>query len=293
MSSPDVKIPQTNYKKQLKSTLKGIKASAPAFFNLSNQYAPGYTNLNLRTLAQTLFGSPGTPGELGLQSAAYSSSRASDLTDVMNMGPAGYAALMRSNPGLAMSMFNLNNQAGEVFAPGSLMTQLQNTAQDQLALGGSMSQEETDALDQAARSRFAASGIVNTRPAVGMELLNRDSAMQQRLGQRIQYATGIEGLANQGRGFLDQAARTNASIYDPYQAVLGRSVFGGGISPLSLMGTIDTARLFNPSQGQDAFNTNYNAQASAAIANSNNSSATNNALIGGGAALIGGVAIAI
>lgn len=293
MGGGDVKIPETNYNKQLKATLKGVTRSAPQFFNLTQQYAPGYTDVNLRTLAQTLFGSANAPGELAQQSAAYGMSRASDISDVMNLGPAGYAAMMRSNPGLAGSLWNQNNQAAGVFAPGSLMSQLQDTAQQQLALGGNMSQEETDALNQGTRTGLAERGIVGTTPALGLELMNRDNAMNQRLGQRIQYAQGIEGMANQDRGFLDQTSRTNAAIYDPYQQVLGRSFFGGGLSPLSLMGTLNTQQLFNPQQGQDAFNTNYNAQASAAIANANNSSAGNNALLGAGAAVIGGVAVAI
>jgi hypothetical protein len=300
MSSPTVDFSQTNYTKQLQQTLKGYQSTAGGFFNLSNQFAGPYTDLNLRTLAQTLFGSANAPGELPTLSTALTYTRGNDIADVGAMGPVAYAALLRSNPGLAMSLMEANRQGQQIFAPNSLMSRLQGIASEQLGLGGSMSPEELNIIDQGTRVGTADRGIVGTMPALGAELLNRDQYAQQRLGQRIGFATNIEGLANQDRSYLNSLASLNAGLFDPFQTVTGRGssslagmLGGGGVNPLSLMGTLNTTQLFNPNAGADAYNTNLNAQASAKIANANASSGMTGSLIGAGGAIAGGLLLAL
>lgn len=300
MSSPKVSIPQTNFKQQQKQTLKGLQGTAQGFFNLNSRFARPYTELNLNTLRDTLYGTPNAPGELGLLTNANTVTRGADIADILRYGPAGYAALMRANPGLAMTLANANKQGIDAFAPGGLLDQLRHTAGDQLALGDRLSPQEETAVREGTRSGFSDLGMAHGTPALGAELLNRDQYAQQRLGQRIGYATSVEGLAGQDRDQLNRLVQTNASIYDPSQQVLGRGsssisglLGGGGVNPLSLMGTTNTSQLYNPQQGQDAFNTNTNAQAAAAISNSNSSGALTGSLIGGGAAIAGGLLVAL
>jgi hypothetical protein len=297
MSTPNVSVPQTNYKQQLQQTFKGLKSTAGGFFDLNAQYAPKYTDLNLQTMARTLFGSPNAPGQLPVSAAANTYMRGADIADIQRYGRAGYDALMQSNPGLAQSLGNANQQGAGVFAPGGLMSNLQNTAQQQLQLGGQLSPQELTQINQATRSGFSDRGMLMGNQALGAELLGRDAAMQQRLGQRLGWAQGVEGLAGQNRQYLSQLAQLNAGVYDPSQQVISRGgtalggLTAGGGSPL--MGTVQTQNLFNPQQGQDAFNTNVNAQGGAAIANANAQSGQQNALIGAGASIVGGLAIAL
>lgn len=301
MASPaPVNVAQTNYTQQLEQTYKGLEKTAPGFFNLNNTYSPLYTNLNLRTLDQTLFGDGTTPGQLSLMRGAQTYSREGDIADIERLGPEGYRALMAANPGLAASLNNANQQGAEVFAPGSLMSTLEDTARGQLALGGELSPQEQTAQTQADRAGFADRGMTMGNQSLGAELLGRDNAMQARLGQRLGWAQGVEGAAGQDRNQLTNLAQLNAGIYDPSTQVLGRGssslaglLGGGGVNPLSLMGSVNTQTLFNPQQGADAFNTNVNAQGAAAISNSNNAAARTNGLIGAGATILGSVAVAL
>lgn len=299
--APTVNQPQTNYTKELTQTLAGYQQTAPGFLALSQQYSPGYTDLNLQTLQQTLFGDQNAPGQLGLQQAAATSNRGADIADINRYGLAGYQALLRSNPGLAQSLGNANAQGAGVFAPGSLMSQLQNTTQGQLALGGALSPQEQTAADQASRAGFASRGMLYGNQSFASDILNRDAQMQQRLGQRIGYANSVEQLAGQNRNYLSGLAQMNAGIYDPSQQVIARSgttlggLSGGGVGATTgaLLGTNNTNNLFNPNAGNDAYNTNLNAQGAANIANANNSAARSSSYIAGGAALAGAAIVAI
>lgn len=294
--APKVSAQKINLAQQLKQTLKGYQETGQGFFDLNKQFSPQYTDLNLQTLAQTLFGSKNAPGELQTGTAANTYSRGADIADIYRYGPAGYDALMRANPGLAQSLGNANAQGAATFAPGSLMTNLQDTAKSQLALGGSLSPQEQNALAESTREGFADRGMLMGNQALGAELLNRDAAMQQRLGQRIQWAQGVEGQAGQDRSYLNSLASLNAGVYDPAQLVLGRGGSalaslggsgGNGVGTAALMGTLQSQNLFNPQGGANVFAQNAQNQNQAAIANANSQAATNSGYLQAGASLLG------
>jgi endosialidase-like protein len=289
MSSPDVQTQNVNFRKQLEQTLAGYQNTAGGFFDLSKEFAPRYTDLNLNTLAQTLFGSNNAPGTLETGATANTFGRASDIADIMRLGPAGYEALMRANPGLARSLANANAAGETALHPSALMSTLDNQAVSALRSEGRLSANDEAEANQAARAGMAARGLGQGNQSVASEILNRSSLVRGRQQQAQQFAGGVESLANTertaGRGFLSDLARINASVYDPSQQVIGRSgtTIGGigsngaGVNPGSLMGTLNTSSLFNPLGGADAYFTNVNQRGAANIASANNSAAQQNA----------------
>ncbi len=280
-------VPKVNLSQELTQTLAGLKSTAGGFFNLNQQYAPAYTGLNLQSLNQTLFGSPGIPGEISQQIAANRALQGANIGTINQLGPGGYEALMRSNPGLAQSLWQANQAGSQLSGPGSLSGQLSDTAQQQLSLGGALSPQELDMINQQSRAGFAQRGMFNTNQSLGADLLSQDQFSNQRLGQRLGWAQNVAGLQNQNTSTLGSLAQTNASVYNPYTNILGQSpILGGSQVPLSLMGTLNTQNLFSPSSGNDIFNTNFNAQASQAIANSNQQAA----LLGAGISAAGNIA---
>src|SRR6266481_1907617 len=111
ISGSPVNIPKVNLTQELQQTLKGLQSTAGGFFGLNQQYAPLYTGLNLQSLNQTLFGSPGVPGEISQQIAANRALQGGNIGTLQQLGLPGYEALLRSNPGLAQSLGQAN-QAG-------------------------------------------------------------------------------------------------------------------------------------------------------------------------------------
>jgi hypothetical protein len=110
-----------------------------------------------------------------------------------------------------------------------------------------------------------------------------------------QLASGVQGLNLQQADLVGRAAQIAATtLPDPFQALLGRaSGAGGGGGYPQQIGT--GARLFDPTNpyAADLYNTNYNAQAAANIANANAQAGQSSALIGGSLALGGSLAVAL
>jgi len=288
-ASTKTSIPKVNLSQELQQTLTGLAKTAPGFLTLNQMFAGPYTDLNLSTLERTLFGTPTQTGELPIESAAATFQRASDVADVAALGPAGYQALLASNPGLAATLGAADVQGASMFAPGSLLGTLTGTAQSELALGGMPSAQELTLADQASRAGAAQRGLFNQPRSLASEILNRDQFYNQRLGQRLGWAGQVAGLQQSGIQGLGQLASINAGVFNPYQDVLGRSpLLGSNVSPLGLMGTANTASLFSPTMGQDIFSTNFNAQSAQRIANANTAAGVQAGALTGLGAVLGG-----
>ncbi len=280
-SSPSVNIPATNFKQQITQTLAGQQATAPGYFALNQQYSPQYTGLNLQNLNDVLFGTGGQPGEISQQIGANQALQAGNVQSIQQLGLPGYQALLASNPGLAQSLGYANQAGASLAGPNSLMGQLSSTAQQQLALGGSISPQEMDMLNQQNEAGFASRGMFNTSQSLVSDLLNQDQFTNARLGQRLGWAQGVQGLQNQTAGQLGSLAQTNAGVYNPYTNILGQSpLLGGSQTPLELMGTLNTQNLFNPNAGASAYAQNSANQANAGIANANLTAGLQAGLIG-------------
>lgn len=171
------------------------------------------------------------------------------LIDILGtFAPQLIGQFRNSNPGAAGLMDQLNQQAGEELGLGTALDSSQNRLAEQAVRGG-----------QAARGMgYGPSDIYKealTKSAFGEDLRN----------QRRQFAGNVVGM--------DQ------NIYGN----LFSSLLGMGLNP-NQSGS-GGPRLFNTESpyAQDIYNTNFNAQASAAIAHANNM----NALIGSGISAVG------
>jgi len=167
---------------------------------------------------------------------------------------------------------------------------------------GALSPEMARLATQQAAARNAAAGMATTTPGLFTEALNREQYRQQRLNDAYQQAQGLSGavsgldtaalqrslsstagqLALGTQGFQNALGYSNALRgldLSNFQTAMGYAQGLQGLEQQPLqnllgtqqVGTSTLAQLLNPSQSyaQDLFNTNYNAQAAANIANSN------------------------
>jgi hypothetical protein len=279
-SSVDAPQPR-NLTKELLQTLHGQQQTAQGFFDLENKYQPQYGALNLNLLGQHLFGQPGTPGSLQLGSAANTYTRGSDIADVARYGPASTAAFLRGNPLLANSLFNLTGRLQD----SPILSKLNQQASADLNAGGTLTPQEQADLAQQSRAGFAARGMGQGNQSIGAELLSRDAAQRQRLAAAQEFASGVQGLNQNQSDLVGRASQIfSTTLSDPFQAILGRTSGAGGVGGVGAypqqIGT--GARLFDPmnAYASDIYNTNYNAQASTNIANTQAQNSSTNALIG-------------
>jgi hypothetical protein len=234
------------------------------------------------------------PGTLELGAAANTFQRGADIGDVARYGPQATAAFLAANPFLAASLTNLLGRTSD----SQILQTLNQQANEALAQGGQLSPQDIRSSDQAARAAYSARGLVGSEPAAAAEILNRDALMRQRIAAAQQLASGVQGLNQQQADLVGRASQIfSTTLSDPFQAILGRpsGAAGGGAGGGYPQQIGTGARLFDPMNpyAQDIYNTNYNAQAAANIANANNQAGQQSALIGGSLALGGSLAVAL
>jgi hypothetical protein len=292
-SSPDA-APPRNLTNEMLQTLSGESQTAGPTLALNQQYEPLYGQLGLGNQQQSLYGwddASGVhhPGTLEMNAGANTFTRASDLANVQQFGPASTQAYLAANPYLASGLNNLQGRMQN----SPILNTLNDQANAALASGGQLSPQEQRALDQQTRQGFSDRGNVMGNQSLGAELLNRDAATRARLLAAQQFASGVQGLNQSQNDFVGRGTQIAAtSLSDPYQAVLGRS--GGAASSGSggsYPQTIGTgAQLFSPTNAyaQDLFNTNFNAANANNIAQSNAQNAATGAIVSGVGSLLGG-----
>jgi hypothetical protein len=145
----------------------------------------------------------------------------------------------------------------------ALVDLLNSQAQSELAAGTSMTPDMEREIAQRLRASQASRGLGFGLPDAVTEAFT--------LGERGQM------LQRERRGFAGDVARLNqATVGDPFLAILGRPSSAGGAAQSFLGQGSQTAgmsgpRLFNPESGyaSDLYNTNYNAAAATDIAGAN------------------------
>lgn len=262
--------PPRDYAQETRDTLQAQIDLAPRRYAAEAQYGPQYTDLAGGNIRRLLLGSEQTPGLLAtlrevspqmqeLQSSGELAQRERDISSVEQLGARAVSALRSADPNQARLLDALNQQA-----------------QTDLAAGTGLSESESNQLSQQVRAAQASRGM-----GFGMP----DGVLEA-------YTLGDRGrqVQNQRRQFAGDVARLNAGTgQDPFMAVLGRpsqsvaqgqALLGQGQSAAQGAGP----SLFNPesSYAADVFNTNYNGQAAADIAQAN---ATSSIIAGGLSAL--------
>jgi hypothetical protein len=262
--------PPRDYAQETRETLNAQIELAPARFAAESRFGPQYTDLAGNNIRRLLLGSDKAPGLLStlrevspqmqsLQSDAELAQRQRDIASVEQLGGRAVQALRQSDPQQA-----------------ALLDALNRDAQAGLDAGTGLTESEANQMTQNIRASQAARGF-------GMGL--PDSVLES-------YTLGDRGrqIQNERRGFASGVARLNAATgQDPFMAVLGRpsqsvaqgqAFLGQGQSAAQGAGP----SLFNPesSYAADVFNTNYNGQAAADIAQAN---ATSSIIAGGLSAL--------
>jgi hypothetical protein len=148
-----------------------------------------------------------------------------------------------------------------------------------LQSGGELTPEQAHDVSQSTRAIEAAQGNAHGNQALGTELLNRDTARQQRfqtaLGQALGLSSSVSGLTNElttGQQGIDTTALGN--VLNTEQT---------GVSSFS--------KVTNPilAYASDLFSSNQNAAAAQSIAGANKSSGS----IGGIGSLLGSIISAI
>lgn len=235
LANSKVKAPKDrDLSSEAAQTLQAQMDLAPdVFASTSNQeYGdPAYARLQMDMAREH---APEIRRMMGADAAAQ---RGNDLDDLARLGPQVTEAWRRANPQQA-----------------ELMDAMHSRAMADLNRGGQLDPSEERYAQQSARGAWDARGRVRSSPAASAEILNRYGMVQQRQQQAMAQGAGVAGLHSQMMG-------------DPSMAILGRP---------SNMNT--SQQQFRPGQGfnpfdpyaADLYNTNYNANAAARIATSNN-----------------------
>ena len=205
--------------------------------------------------------------------AANRALRDANLADVNRLGG---AALLNRQTLNSQLYGNLNQYSTEAQAAlGRDMEALR------LAEAKQLSPEDIRNSQQAAREAWSARGLVNSRGAVGAEILNRDSLARQREAE-------ARAKVQQSYGNLQQAtAMEMANVFDPQAAILGGQYgmqtqnYGTnaalyGQSANQMAGSQNyVQKVFNPmgEYPNNVYDFNVNATTAANIAAANNAAA--------------------
>jgi hypothetical protein len=198
---------------------------------------------------------------------------------------------------------------------------LEGQALEELRAGRGLTEQEQRDADQSARAAWASRGLAHSNPAVGAEILNRDSVANARLAQRRGFAGGVMGLL-QGEddqrqryamgveelGMRDLTTRAQVAgqasapllnilaqrgghnfnnVLGSFNAALPIGAASGILSqaPSMYSGASAIAPLY--SYGADVANTNFNAAASQRAAQANMWANLSGAALGAGGQVAG------
>lgn len=199
------------------------------------------------------------------QAAAASQQRAADIADVRRLGPQAQAAFRAANPQQA-----------------KLLDALNDSAMSGVQAGSRLGADDIYQINSRVRGDWANRGLGTSQPAMLDESLQQFGGGQNLLRQRQQFG-------------LQTAELNKATSVDPFLTILGRPSTAvnsaGGISGQG-QSLISGVPNLNPesSYAQDLFNTNYNAEAAAKIAEANANAAVCAAGIQAGGSILGGAA---
>lgn len=248
------------------ATLADQQKNQGTQFNIEQQYLGKYAGLQNDAIQSQLGGAngflnygattvnPALQGQLG-QGNAWQNQET--LGNLQKYGGALVNAQRDANPEL-----------------GNLQRTIGAQTQADLALGRQASSAQLRDAGQSARQAYAARGMVMSNPAISSEILNRYNVGEQRYQQRL-------GNAQSAGQFLSQTS------LDPYAAINNSQNQAAGLMnqgtnlQMGMRGNYGP-KLSDPyaKYAEDLYNTNFNAEESAKIANAQAINAANTAKSG-------------
>lgn len=263
--------PPRDYAQETRDTLQAQVDLAPQMYAAQAQYGPQYAQLSLDTTRAV------TPGLLDLYEKTIGPSLSRQAAADQTARGANEMALIRQyGPEMARILREASGNAG-------LLDTLTQQAQSELDLGASVDPSLANELSQGVRAAQAARGFGFGAPDAIQEAFTRGQAGINLRNQRRQFAGNVVGL-NQATGG------------DPFLALLGRP--SQAMSAMQGYGAqaqgYNPGMLFNPESGyaSDVYNSNYNADAAARIAEANNATALFKSMVEGSSRVTGSLASA-
>lgn len=250
--------PPRDYAAETKDTLQAQIDLKPQQYAAEAKYQPLFTSLNLDNLATSLRGTGSSPGLLSL----YENDVQPALSRVQNAD---------RNQRIAGELGAVKQYAGDVTktlreASGNapLVDELNRQALSDLQAGAGLDPSLASEVQQGVRAAQAARGFGFGAPDAVAEAFARGQRGVDLRNQRRQFAGNVVGV-NQATGG------------DPFLTILGRpsQTLGMGQNVVGQGAGMNAGSQFNPESGYaaDIFNTNFNAQAAANIAEANNKTA--------------------
>ena len=237
--------PPQNYGQQTRDTLQAQVDLAPSLLKAEQTTRPGYTQLDLQQLQQTLFGSDGQQGLADIYarlspqlsqvaSEGATNQRTADIADVNRLGSLATEALRKANP-----------------AEFALLDQLNSQAQSDLAAGSTLTPDMQREIEQYVRQGQSARGMVSGPSSLYQEAMSLGSAGQALKDSRRRFAAGMIPI--------------NQSVLgDQFMQILGRpsttmSSTAGVIGQGDAMASSIGPQLFQPESqlAADIANNNY------------------------------------
>lgn len=270
--------PPRNYGQETRDTLQAQIDLNPALLRSEQETRPGWTDLELQSTRDALFGTGSNRGLIALyedieprlsrlSAEGQSRQRAADLADVESYGPTVQRALRAADP-----------------AKYALLDELNSQSLAELRSGSRLSSSEQREVEQYVRAGQSARGMGLGPADVYSEAMTLGSAGRELAERRKRNAMALVQM-NQGVSA------------DPYLAILGRpssalgqsaSVAGQGMSLLDSLGP----RMFQPESqyGADLYEGNYQGALAARTATAANRGSMFGGLLGALGSL-GGAAI--
>lgn len=288
------------------------------FGDILAQY--GITNAGLGAIANNQTVTSNTALRTGnVQDAAALGGQA--LGILQNLNPNQYAALNQAQAragqdyGLARAGALLGTMG-----PSDTQKLLEKQTSDNLALGGQLSAQDLNQAQQAAREAWGARGLINSKGAIGAEILNTDALARQRLAERQQAAAAVDatGFAQRQQGYanalgysgannasygnvLQNAALQTQSAFNPFNTITSANTQNQGTNAAlyGQIGGLSSGQMGNQLAQQqyfpwttyagDVYGTNVNAQLARDISNANNAAAIQGANTQGNASMLSSV----
>jgi len=261
---------------------------APDIFASELEYRPKYAALDLGILG---FSQPVIDS---IQSRSNTMMRGADIRDIEQLGPRAVDAVRASNPNVKR-----------------LLDEMSDSAYDDLLRAGELSPDQIRHVEQASRAAYNDRGLERSNSAILDEVTNNFKtrlAMEDRarsyagdvLGYEKSFvdpALMVTGKPSSSLGFARSTANAGAqgpTMFDPFGNAYAGNLYGQNASNANSMYNTNAGLLSNQYLAQtggygDIWNTAYNAQAAADIAEINRRAAVQGATIGAVGSILGGI----
>lgn len=228
---PKVKAPKMDIAGDIQKYVSGYTSSLPNIINAESQYRPQFLGLNLGDVGSFLGGIDGQQGLYGLGRTAQQEA-GQNITDARGYELGAMTGQAPAFRGFAQAL-SPESQA-QVDA-----SQYEAARATQAARN--LTPEEQRMSDQATREAFASRGMLNSRGAVGAEVLSRAGMM----AQKRQEAAGARGNAFDMAQQFYTAPGLQALGNVPLSYQAGQQQLGLGLNAIGSA----TPQMINPDAG--------------------------------------------